>query len=192
MENINDTVKADKWMEEYAINMKKKDEQIKDMSSNVDYINWLDNFTKDKESFCDDEWLYFPDSIPTSDKENVDKLGFLYEIVNKYACDNNIYPFPCEFGDYYQVRLNDFGFELGILVGQGTVFFCRRVLVEDTFIDFNNIINTRNQKSNNDLETISNSIEMAYENGHGVEEIKDTCDKTIKKLPKRIKRKYIK
>ena len=42
--------------------------------------------------------------------KNVEKLNLFYEGINIYAKQNHIYPTPCNFGNFYRVNLNDFGF----------------------------------------------------------------------------------
>ena len=143
--------KMKNWIERYIAEQKEKDEKIKNIMSNIAYIEWLKQFTQDKEGFSDDDWLYFPEKINESDRENVKNLCLLYEGIDKYSQQKHIYPIPCEFGNFYRVKLNGFGFEIGILVGQGTVFFFNKASLEDDkeFIDFNDIM-TRKKQDNVD------------------------------------------
>ena len=130
--------------------------------------------------------LYFPEKISESDRENVEMLHLFYDGINKYAGENHIYPIPCEFGNFYRVKLNGFGFEIGILVGQGTVFFFNKASLEDDkeFIDFNDIIIGKKQDNvdriNDALNSISSMITTAYESGVPIEAIVNTLDNTIK------------
>lgn len=180
--------KIKKWVEEYIELEKVKSENIKALMSNTNYLDWLIKFTQDKEKFCDDDWLYFPERINDNDKENVDNLCLFYEGINKYAKENYIYPIPCEFGNYYRIKLNDIGFEIGILIGQGTVFTCKRVPVEkeQEFIDFNDIRMGKKQESvdqiNTSLDTLSNMVLTTYESGVPIESIVDTLEKTISEI----------
>ena len=84
-----------------------------------------------------------PEKLNESDREKVGKLYLLYEGIDCYAEENHISPESCKFGNYYSVKLNDFCFEIGILIGQGTVFFFNKVPLEEDkeFIDFNDIMN---------------------------------------------------
>ena len=131
METPEGKARMNKWVEEYIAKEKVKSEKIKSMMSNTAYIEWLNQFTQDKDGFSDDDWLYFPEKISESDRENVEKLCLFYEGIDKYSKQNHIYPIPCEFGNFYRVKLNAFGFEIGILVGQGTVFFFNKASLED-------------------------------------------------------------
>ena len=73
-----------------------------------------------------------------------------------------MYPTECDFGNYYKIKLENIGFEIGMLVGQGTVFFCKRVQVIDPkdFIDFYDIINN---KKNKNATTIKNKLNKLFD-----------------------------
>ena len=178
-------VKMDKWVEKYITKQKEKEKKIKDMMSNTSYIEWLNEFTQDKDGFSDDDWLYFPEKISDSDRENVLKLCLFYEGIDNYSQQNHIYPVPCEFGNFYRVKLNDFGFEIGILVGQGTIFFFNKASIEDdkVFIDFNDIMIGRKQDNvdqiNATLDSLSSMVLTAYESGVPIEAIVSRLDNTI-------------
>lgn len=141
-----------KWIDEYLKKVNSKKIKIQEMLSNTDYINWLDRFTIEHSNFSDDDWLYFPDEISMEDAEQVDNLNLLYDGIERYASNNCIYPTKCDFGNIYKIKFGNTGFEIGILVGQGTLFFCNRVQVENQndFIDFNDII----KNMQNDLDQV--------------------------------------
>ncbi len=180
--------KLSKWVEEYIEGEKIKNENIKVMMSNTNYLDWLCKFTQDKEGFSDDDWLYFPEQIKDADKENVEKLWLFYEGIDKYAESNYIYPFQCEFGNFYKIRLNEKGFKIGTLIGQGTVFFCKKIAVknEQEFIDFNDIINGKKREKvdqiRTSLDSLSNMVLTAYESGVPIEAITYTLENTIKEI----------
>ena len=180
--------KMNKWIENCLAKEKVKSEKIKSMMSNTDYIKWLKQFTQDKDGFCDNDWLYFPEKISESERENVENLCLFYEGIEKYAEQNYIYPILCEFGNFYRVKLNDFSFEIGILVGQGTVFFFNKTSLENEkeFIDFDDIMIGKKQDNveqiNATLDSISNIVITAYENGVPIEAIASTLDNTIRDI----------
>lgn len=69
-------------------------------------------------------------------------------------------PSSCNFGNYYCIKFGNIGYEIGIMVGQGTLFFCNKVSLENKeFIDFTDIQNDREQPKtefiNNKLEELS-------------------------------------
>ena len=180
--------KISKWVVEYIEKENVKSENIKVIMSNTNYLEWLCKFTQDKEGFSNDDWLYFPELIKDSDKENVEKLCLFYEGIDKYARQNHIYPTQCEFGNFYKIRLNEIGFEIGILIGQGTVFFCNKVSAEkeEEFIDFNDIMTGKKQEQldqiNANLVSLSNMVVTAYESGVPIEAITYTLENTIKEI----------
>lgn len=177
-----------KWVEGYIAKEKVKSEKIKSMMSNTAYIEWLNQFTQDKDGFSDDDWLCFPEKISESDRENVEKLCLFYEGIDKYSQQNHIYPTPCDFGNFYRVKLNGFGFEIGILIGQGVVFFFNKVSLEEDkeFIDFNDIMIGKKrdivEQINVTLDSLSSMIITAYESGVPIEAIVSTLDNTIKDI----------
>lgn len=180
--------KLDKWIDEYIAREKIRSEKIKTLMSNSSYFKWLNQFTQDKEGFYDTDWLYDSESLTDIDKENVEKLSLFYDGIAQYAKPNYLYPTPCEFGDFYKIRLNEIGFEIGLLVGQGAVSFCKRVVVEkeEEFIDLNDIINGKKQeqvdKIMNSLSILSNMIIAAYEDGVPCEAITDMFHRTMQQI----------
>ena len=175
-----------KYIDNFIAEQQEKDEKIKGMMSNTSYIEWLKQFTQDKDGFSDDDWLYFPEKISESDRKNVEILNLFYEGINKYADGNHMYFFTkSDFGNFYRVKLDDFGFEIGISVGQGTVFFFNKVEIndEDDFIDFNDIILGKKRdnadQANAILDSLSNMVVTAYESGVPIEAIVNTIDSTV-------------
>ena len=72
-------------------------------------------------------------------------LHLIYSGIDDWASENNINPVECDFGNFYKIKLGNAGFLLGYIIGQGTIYFCNRVQLEnlDDFIDFKDIINTK-------------------------------------------------
>ncbi len=188
METLEGKEKIDKWVTEYIEKEKNKIEKINILMSNTNYLEWLNQFTQDKESFCDDDWLYFSDLISETDRENVSKLCLFYEGIERFAKSNHIYPIQDKFGNVYKIKLNEIGYEIGILIGQGSVFSCKRCPIknEKEFIDFNDIMNNKKQEQvdriNTCLETISKMVVATYESGVPIESIIYTLDNTIKEI----------
>lgn len=180
--------KLKKWADEYRARLDERNLKIQEMFANSEYIDWLSRFTLENQNFSDDMWLYFPEKISKEDGSRVDDLCLMYEGIDKYASENYIFPYHCDFGNFYKIKFNDVGFEIGTLSGQGTIFFCSRVSIEDEkeFIDFNDIIN--NKKSDN-VTTIENSLSELSEhvislsnNGVPLEAITNTLNSTLSKL----------
>lgn len=174
-------------IDEYIAKEKIRSDKIKKLMSNTSYIDWLNNFTKDKDGFGDDYCLYSNEDISEIDKENIEKLSLFYEGIDEYAESNHIYPIACESGIYYRVKLNDFHFEIGALIGQGTVFFFNKSEeLEKEFIDFNDIMSGKKQSDvdqiNTRLDSLSNMIRTAYDSGVPIEAIINTFNNTINEI----------
>lgn len=180
----------EKCVEEYIAKIKVRNKKIKSMMSNTEYLEWLDEFTKDKNRFCDDAWLYCPEKISDSDRENVEKLCLFYEGIKEYAIENYIYPTSCDFGEYYKVKLNDFCFKIGILFRQ-TVFFFDKTLIENEkeLIDFKDVMIGKKQdnvdKINATLKSLSSEVMAAYESGVPIKAIVDTLENIIEEISKK-------
>ena len=172
--------------------------------SNTDYIKWLDRFTIEHSSFFDKDWLHSPEKISKEDLERVNNLHLMYRGIDTYANKNYIYPTSCNFGNFYNIKLENIGFEIGILGKQGALFFCNRVSIENQkdFIDFNDILNNKNVNVNataieNKLNELSNLITSLYKSGIPLKAIKSILNNTLKEIssqtdieqPKILKRK---
>ena len=174
------------WMKEYIRQETIRIKIQKELMSNTEYIKWLDEFTQDKDGFSDDDWLYFPEKIEESDKNNVEKLNIFYEGIKQYAKKNYIRKSEIEFGDFYKIRLDDLGFKIGMMSGQGVFFFCEKVPVDnkESFIDFNDIILNRKlervDEITKDLEQLSSMVISLYEKGAPVDAIMNTLNDALK------------
>ena len=118
-------------VEENIKKERQKNEKIKSLMSNTDYIEWLIEFTKDKEGFSDDDWIYSSEKLDDVAKEKVDDLQLFFEGIYQYSRINYIYSLTRPLGECYKIRIGDIGFEIGYLSGQGTKFYCRRILLEE-------------------------------------------------------------
>lgn len=180
--------KIKKWVKEYFAEEDAKNIKMQEMLSNTDYIKWLNNFTVEYSSFSDNDWLYFPERISKEDLERVNNLHLIYRGIEKYASENYIYPINCDFGNFYKIKSENIGFEIGMLIGQGTLFFCNRVQVENQkdFIDFNDILNnTKNDNVTtikNKLNELSNLVVSLHKSGVPLEAIVITLDNTLNEI----------
>ena len=186
--NILSAKEAKKYLEKYIDNVKTKNINIKNILSNTDYVEWLKQYTQDKKGFFDVELKYNKERISNYDKERIENLSLFYEGIDNYAKQNYIYPAPCAFGIFYRVRLDDFGFEIGTYFGQGIIFFFHKVLIEDDikFIDYYDIMTGKEQDNvnqiNDTLNSLSNIIINAYENGIPYEAINSTLENTLREI----------
>ena len=171
----------DDWFEKMRISGEKR----KEMFSNTNYIKWLEGFTTKYESFADDSWLYAPTELSQEENEKVDNLHLLYEGIELYAKKNYIYPTKCDFGGYYNIKLDNIGYEIGMLVGQGTVFFCKRTGIDKEleYIDFNDIMSDKKKDGvdviTQQLKDLSNKVLELHKKGIPLTALIETLDTTL-------------
>lgn len=180
-----DKEKEDKFIMDYIEGLKVSEAKRKEMFSNTNYVKWLESFTIEHPGFSDDDWLYFPEKISQEDNEKVKNLHLFYEGIELYAKKNYIYPTECDFGGYYNIKLDNIGFEIGMLVGQGTLFFCKRTpLNKDLeYIDFNDIIADKKKDGVDviiqQLNDLSNKVLELHKKGIPLEALIETLDTTL-------------
>ena len=174
-----------KLAEDYKSKEELKNQKIQEIISDTNYLKWLEIFTIEHPSFSDDDWLYFPEKISKEDNEKVKNLHLFFHGIERYAEKNYIYPTKCDFGGYYNIMLDNIGYEIGMLIGQGTLFFCNRTPINKDveYIDFKDIINNK-KKDNTDIVTqqlkdLSNRVLMLYKNGVPLNALIETLDNTL-------------
>lgn len=181
------------WFDEYSKKILEKENKMKKMISDNSYITWLEEFTEKYSAFGDDDWLYNPFDIPKEDMENVQMLQLLYNIIEKYAQSNYIYPVFTEFGSYYVISYNNVGYQIDMMAGQGVVFTCQRVEVTDGTIKFEDIQNNRKLEKtdfiNAKLQVLTDLIETMVLEEIPIEAIEDTTVRSIDRIVKRRRKK---
>ena len=177
--------KAKAFLDDWFEKMRISDEKRKEMFSNTNYIKWLEGFTTKYESFADDSWLYAPTELSKEENEKVANLHLLYEGIELYAKKNYIYPTECDFGGYYNIKLDNIGYEIGMLVGQGTVFFCKRTGIDKDleYIDFNDIMTDKKKDGvdviTQQLKDLSNKVLELHKKGIPLTALIETLDTTL-------------
>lgn len=188
MERPKDVESMGELIKNYIDSEKVNKEKINRMLSSTVYLEWLSKFMQDKDSFSDVDWVYFPEQLEETDRENVGQLNLFFEGISEYASQNHIYPISSDSGTYYKIKLNGTGFEIGWLAGQGVVHFARKVLIEKEteFIDFADIMAKKVQenvdKINASLISLSNIVLNIYGSGVPIEAIINAFDNTIKEI----------
>ena len=179
------------YIKKYIENEKIKNDIIDEISSKTDYINWVINYSKNKKEFYSDDYFYHFDILDEESKTNIEHLCFLYDAIDRYSNKNYIYPTTTEFGNYYKIKYNNQGFQIGFMAGQGIIFYCKKCQIDDSFLDFNDLINNKKQKKveaiNNNLKQISDKIISAYNSGASIDAINDTINQTLNNLTKKDK-----
>lgn len=138
---VTDEATIQKVAEEMLEELRKGREKAKELVSNTDYILWLQEFTFTHPTFCDDEWLYFPEQLEPENLANVNLLHRFIEGIGMYV------ELPeeetDEFGYSIRIRFGNIGYKLGVQHGQGSYCFCERCEIfhnESDFFDFNEIM----------------------------------------------------
>jgi len=172
------------------IKMENREERIKNLIANTDYIEWLNEFTLINGDFYENDWEYSKTKLPKKEMENVRKLGDFYSAINKYAERNYIYPEADKFTRFYRVRYNTNMFNIGGIFGQGVEFFCaRQDLDDDTkYLDIEDVINNKVQPNKpvieKSLDQLSKKIITLHEDGIPYKAIEDTLNDTLIKIKK--------
>lgn len=185
MQKIENHEQMREFVEKEKKRLEVRQNKIKELISNNKYITWLDKFTNKYSTFRDDDFLYDKDNLSKEDLENVDNLNLLFNGIENYAKDNFIYPYAdSDFVNYYRIMYNNFGYEIGVITGQGTLFFCEKTnYIDDSFIDFNDIILNKKQKNtdliNKRLAELSSIITYFYEQNVPLFAIKSTVTDTL-------------
>lgn len=155
---------------------------------NIDYMSWLEKFMMDKTYFCT-TWAYSSLCLE-EDSINVNRFSFLYRIIDNYAKENLYYSKKNNRSVFYSIKYNDNVYEVGVVLGPGTYFFCNKVDTKTDYIDFSDIIN--NVKRDN-LEFIKNKLYDLYllicsldSKNIPLEAISETTDTAVKVLEKRL------
>jgi len=188
IDDSEEQVKLTKHAEEYKNKTDSKNSKMQAMIANTNYLKWLEKFTLNYPNFTDNDWLYFEDKISKEDNEKINDLHLLYEAIELYASKNYIYPNKYFFGSYYNIKLDNVGYEIGRLSGQGTLFFCnRKELNKDLeYIDFNDIISNKKKDNTiiieNRLTYLSNLVISLYNSGVPLEAIINTLDTTTNEI----------
>lgn len=158
-----------------------EEQNIKKITSNQEYITWLNTFTITNPGFMSEDWLFSSERINKEDYENVTKIYLLFEAIRRYATENYIYPYKYSFGEFYRIKSNDINYEIGTLEGPETLYYVNRITEErkgfeiKTIIDFEDIINNKKQPNadeiNKKLNDIKERITYLYQSGMPIEKI---------------------
>ena len=161
-----------------------------EISTNPNYILWLEKFTETYPNFFDDDFLSGKKAVSLEDMDGIDSLSSFYHVIERYADNNYIYEDKeSMYSGSYKIKYHNIGYEIGYLTGQGTVFFCNRVdNPDDTYIDFNDILTNKNQPNteriNQLLEELSIIVDSFYEQGIPLPALKKKLNQIISSLNK--------
>lgn len=156
--------KITEWFKNYSKKLEESHLLTKKIISNDEYINWLISFTEKYSNFCDDSWLYCPEEITDDERNQVNALNNFFEAIDNYANMNYLPYNATEFGHTYFVRHNDIVLEVGMAVGQGTLFYVsRKNEVLDNVIEFKDVQAGQKTKRAQKIDSIFTRLEGVVE-----------------------------
>ena len=151
--------------------------------SSEDYILWLTEFSKKYSDFSNDSWLYSHKNIDEKDSINVEKLNLLYNAIENYANKNFISPIKDNEGQYYSIHYNNIGYNVGIIMYQGSLYFCQRTYPNENSINFKDIMENKKQPKtdfyNHKLAEFTEKIKDLVEIGIPIELIQSVINNEI-------------
>lgn len=170
--------------------LEKKKQQLHEMLTSNEYILWLQIFTEVNDNFRSDDWLYTNEKLSKNDQEKVSTLGILYKIIQQYAKRNYVYPKNFEVLNYYQIKYNNIGYQIGIIDASGkNVYFCKRAKIEPDFLDFKDIQMNKELKNTKLIKSRLQNLSDLITSMSGVdiplEAISETTEKTFQKILRR-------
>lgn len=121
--------------------LREKEEAEKQIVSNYDYISWLEKFTQIHERFASDSWLYKKEELSKSDYNNVEKLHLFFNGISEYCRSFHINIESYEDFETVHIKHNNVGYQLGLVIGQGSYVYVKREDPQDNAIIFDNIMN---------------------------------------------------
>ena len=156
-----------KRMEEQIIKTKRNVYFRDKLRVSDDYIKWLEKFTEKNGGFDTLSLTYNADKYNYRDRENMEDLEILYEVISEFAEKNYFVPVDTELGNFYSIRHNDNGFYIGADWGQGTSFYCTRLdEVEEGALDYDDIVHNdklpETMMKDQRLEELSLMIDRLY------------------------------
>lgn len=132
----------------------RKMQESKEILATTSYMLWLENFTELHSKFTDATWLHSQEKISEKDFNNVIKLDSLFLALDRYAGSNYIPPNSEEFGISYIITFNDVPYKIGVMAGQGTIFYCERLKTCSNSINFDDISQNKPAPHTQQIDTI--------------------------------------
>lgn len=127
--------------------------EIEKILENDNYINWLDNFSKDHKYFANNSWGELYLGLPKSDINNASDISLFYTMLSEYC-------YSFKFAGYIDARGNDVKFPLKhddnyYLIGMSSDMqanYCLRLKTgDDSFVDYEDM---KKYYTNNNIKTL--------------------------------------
>lgn len=155
-----------------------------------DYINWLEKFTSKTGGFDTLALVYNADKFSETDRENIENLETLYEVIDEFAKKNYITSIKTELGNFYSIKHNDNGFYIGADWGQGVSFYCTRLdEVEEDALNYDDVVYNdklpETMRKEQRLEELSLMIDKLFnEDKFPISVIENKANEAIQKIKK--------
>ena len=195
MSNINNEFmnKLRERQEEEKVKKDEIDSVIKDTS----YFRFLDYILLDDDILFDTDIVYGGDISP-SQRDDLNKLGFFFEAIDKYAKENYYYPLMEGDSVSYTIYLGSVIITIGYTNDEKKTFFCERTSREDAprgLINLEDIIGNVPRKNKNEIKeniaAISDNIVSLMEKGVPSYSIVAALQKAIDELILREKNNFV-
>lgn len=164
-----------------------KKERINKILNSDEYINWLEQFTLEHTKFYNDSFF-----SSNQQNQNIQDISLLYEIIENYAKDNYIATIPTVCGNYYEICHNNIDYQIGIMFGPETIYYCTRTNKTQNHISFRNIqTNAKTHTAtliNTKMEDLTQLLNDMIDNNINSDIILSATEKTIQKVLKKTKR----
>ena len=168
-------------VDEYFDKLFSKDRVVQEMFADNTYMDWLEKFTTKVPSY-DSEVMYYK-NLTEEDKKNLRNLDIFFKVIEHYASKNYISSTKLERvnGYYYLLSYHEQAYQIGLLYGTSTMFFCKKMPLEKNIdtISFDevkkNTLRARTITINKKLEELTPIIQEALQEGVPADAI---CNKT--------------
>ncbi|MBE5813406.1 MAG: hypothetical protein E7314_07190 [Clostridiales bacterium] len=133
----------DEIAKSYLQILKEQEDAEKQIISNYDYISWLENFTQIHEGFADDSWLYKKEELSAEDYAKVEALHLFFNAISDYCRRFHINIEGQEKFEFEKIHIkhNNVGYQLGLVIGQGSYVYVCPEIPQENAICFDNIMN---------------------------------------------------
>ena len=154
------------------------------------YINWLEKFTEDKGGFDTLALQYNADKYSETDRDNIEQIETLYEVISEFAEKNYLTPTAVDLGNYYVIRHNDNYFYVGADWGQGASFYCTRLdEAEDNALNYMDVVHSiklpETVRKEVKLEELTRTIDsLFYDDKLPISVIENATNEAFQKIKK--------
>ena len=172
----------------YEDEVVRRNNKIREMFSNLEYMNWLEKFTSSYPEFYDRE---VNSCFDYSDQEQVNCLRYFFDGIYQYAKINNKFPNGCNYGVYYTIKKDQITYQIGKLYGERIIYFCNRVNDDKESINFYDIMNSYHKVNEKNLNELSEKIISLCDHGIPLSMIEATVVDAMDKVRSHQKAKNI-